>query len=74
LTEVAAAGDRAKSLAALRDFLASELVKCDGRGAAALAHEFRETLRELSAVEMPEGDAVDELAAERAKRRAGASA
>ena len=73
LDVVAASGDRAAALAALRDLLARELVASDGRGTAALAREFRDTLRDLAGVAMPEGDAVDELAQARAERRSAAS-
>jgi hypothetical protein len=69
LIEVAKTGDQAKQLAALRDLLARELVGSEGRGVAALAREYRDTIRELSTISAPEVDEVDELKSRRARRR-----
>lgn len=73
IVSAAASGDRVEALRASRDLLAARLADCDGRGAAALAREFRETVRELASISAVAGDEVDELAAARAARRGGAA-
>lgn len=73
LVSAAVSGDRVAALTALRDLLAGQLAGCDGHGAAALAREFRETVRELASISAVAGDEVDELAAARAARRGGAA-
>lgn len=70
LVAAAASGDRVQLLKALRDKLAADLVGCGGHGSAALARELRATAEELSSLGARDGDDVDEIAAQRAARRA----
>lgn len=78
LRAVVAKGDRAKSLEAIRDALASELEVAEGPAAAVLARELRLTLAEIDATGAGQkrtalDDLDDELAGRRAKRRSVAS-
>ncbi len=71
LTEVAATGDRRRTLEALRDALAANLVAADPANVAALAKQLRETVAELDGLPNAEVvSPVDVLAAKRAARRA----
>ncbi|WP_157251108.1 hypothetical protein [Nonomuraea typhae] len=74
LVEEVGSGDRRRALKALRDKLAAELSGSEGRTSAALAKELVAVLRELDSLPLPkEASSVDDLAAKRAARRAGAS-
>lgn len=73
LSEFAAAGDRRKSLEALRDLLARQLETAD-RDVPALARQLREVMADLDALPNPhEKSRVDELNKRRAQRRAKAA-
>jgi hypothetical protein len=75
LEAVVAAGKRQDSLEAIRDHLAAALMSSQSaRESAVVARELRETIRELDSLGVVEVDDVDDIAAQRAKRRAGATA
>ena len=66
LVEVAAGGDRRRTLEALRDTLARTIVGAEPSNVAALGKQLRETLTELAGLtDGVEVDEVDELAARR---------
>lgn len=72
--QVARAGDRRRTLEALRDRLARDLDEAPATVSAQLASQLRETLRELDALPIAEeASAVDEIAARRKARRATSS-
>lgn len=71
LLEAIRAGKRADALRALAIGLGQEF---DKSPAPFVAKELREVLKELDSLGVAEGDDVDDLAAQRAKRRSGASA
>jgi hypothetical protein len=74
LAEVAASGDRRATLEALRTKLASEIENATGRDVASLSKELTSVMRELEAIPTGrEESAVDDLAARRAQRLAGAA-
>jgi len=67
-------GSRADALRSVRDLLARNLVVADTpREVAVVARELRELLRELDSLGGAEVDDVDDIAAQRAKRRAAAA-
>lgn len=72
LRDVVASGDRVKSLEAMRDLLASRLSAAQyDKDVAPLSKRLDEVMAELAALSPPKRESrVDELAAERAKRRA----
>lgn len=74
LADTVSAGFQRDSLVVIRNFLARELESASGREAAVIARELRETIREIQALGGAEVDDVDDIAAQRAKRRSGASA
>lgn len=71
VSEVAGSGDRAKTLAALRDYLAGLIDTFDGppRDIAPITKQLADVVRELDelAPVQRKGTALDELAARRAK-------
>lgn len=74
LPDVVASGDRRKSLEAIRDHLALNLVDAEGREIAPIAKELRAVMAEIYSLPGErEGSKSDELAAKRAARRAAAS-
>lgn len=73
LPDVVASGDRRKSLEAIRDHLATNLVDAEGREIASIAKELRAVMAEIYSLPgAREGSASDDLAAKRAARRAAA--
>lgn len=77
LSEVASTGSTLAALEAVRDLIAADLEACESmRDKAALYLRFTDTINAIDAIRPPEvkGDAVDEIAARRAARRAGTSA
>lgn len=73
--EVVAGGDRRRSLEVLRDVLALSIAAADPENVAALAKQLRDTLTEIAALPVAkEASAVDDLARQRAARRATAKA
>jgi hypothetical protein len=75
LTEVVALGERRRSLESLRDVLASTIAAADPENVAALAKQLRDTMTEIAELPVPkEVSPVDELAKQRAARRATAKA
>lgn len=73
LPEIVATGDRRKSLEAVRDHLARNLVDAEGREVATIAKELRNVMAELYSLPGErEGSKSDELAERRARRRAAA--
>lgn len=74
LSTVVKSGDRRETLIALRDHLASRLESASDRDAAALSLRLQSVLAELGDEVAREGGSVDDLAAKRAARRAGAAA
>ncbi|MEU8270144.1 hypothetical protein AB0B89_23670 [Sphaerisporangium sp. NPDC049002] len=74
LVEEVASGDRRRGLEAIRDKLADELGRALGPDAARLAKELTSVMRELATVPTGrEESTVDDLAARRAHRLAGAA-
>jgi hypothetical protein len=73
LASVVQAGDYAASLAALRDYIATQLDSCDSkRDAAALTARLADVLERIEAIPTrAEVSAADEVAQRRAARRAG---
>lgn len=73
LIDVAAQGDRRKTLEALRDVLASSILEADADKRASLAARLTDVLGQIDALSPPEvkGDAVDEIAQRRLARGAG---
>jgi hypothetical protein len=70
--EIAKQGDRLKTLEALRDRLAEEIDKGpEPRDLAALSSRLEKVLAEIDGLGGVEGDAVDEIKAQRVKRLAG---
>lgn len=68
------AGDLRASLEAVRDRLVAELGKPDSSSAvASLSKQLVDVLLKLDALPTKEASAVDDLAAKRARRRAGTS-
>ena len=66
LIAVVSEGDRAKSLQALRDTLATTIATAEPSNVAALAKQLRDTMTELAGLsDDVEVDALDELAARR---------
>lgn len=75
LQKVVAEGDHRKSLIALRDHLAGELIVAEGRDKAPLVRELRAVLAEIDAIPtLREGSVVDSLATEHADELAAARA
>ena len=71
LVKAAATGDRVKALTALRDHLAGRMLEADDRSVSAIAKQLSDVLRDLEALAPPKvKSAVDDLAKQRAKRRA----
>lgn len=69
-------GDYLEALRATRDAIVADLQECESmRDKAALYSRLESTLKLIEAAKPPEqkGDAVDEIAARRAARRAGAT-
>jgi uncharacterized protein YoaH (UPF0181 family) len=66
-------GDKRDALEAIRDRLAAELIRSKGQAAAAVAKELRATIDAIEALPGGEVSKVDDLAAQRAKRRADAA-
>jgi hypothetical protein len=74
LIKVVQSGDRRQSLEAIRDRLASELDEAEGRDVAPIAKELRNVIDTIEALPgAREGSKSDDLAAQRAKRRAQAT-
>lgn len=76
VAKAAATNDRLATLVALRDTLARSIDGCDSlRDMAALSRQLTAVLTEIAELAPPEqkGDAVDEIAARRSARRAGAA-
>lgn len=76
LQSVLRQGDRRKSLEALREKLAAELDQAVGRDIAAIAKELRNVVDAIDAIPISREESVvdqlaDEVAAQRAKRKAG---
>jgi hypothetical protein len=66
------AGDLRKQLQALRDFLAERLLHAPAREQAPIAAQLRAVLIDLNGLPVPkEGSVLDEVAKQRAARRAG---
>jgi hypothetical protein len=68
LAAVVRAGDRRRSLEALRDRLAADIDAADARLVPALAKQLVDVLRDIEGLREPEGSALDDLAARRAAR------
>ena len=64
--------DRRGALETLLRLLASSLLEAAPSARAGLAREYRATLAELSSLTVAEADPIDDLAAQRARRRADA--
>lgn len=63
LRDVSGDGERLEQLTALRDILAASIDNCESmRDLAALSRQYRETIREIDAIESGEDDG-DEIAA-----------
>lgn len=71
----AVGSSRLEGLRALRKVLADEIEAASGSAAASLAHQLRDTLREIESLEklIPKGSVVDDLASRRKGRGAGSS-
>ncbi|GAA2364778.1 hypothetical protein [Streptomyces carpaticus] len=73
LAAAISSGDRRTALEAVRDKLATELGRADGRDAAAVARELRAVLDALDALPGGEVSTLDDLSARREARRADAA-
>jgi hypothetical protein len=70
LFETVVAGNRLKSLEALRDMLAATVQSADAPYVAALSKQLADVLREIDALNPPKQvSTIDDLAARRAERR-----
>ena len=68
--EAIASGDYRKSLEALRDRIAADILSVDGCHTAPLAKQLADVLAKLDTLKPAEESRVDDLAARRADRRA----
>lgn len=76
LAESAAAGDQLQTLRDLRDVVAASIVECDSlRDMASLSGRLQSILDQIATLEGPKeaGDGIDEIAQQRAARRASAA-
>lgn len=76
LTESAASGNQLEALRDLRDLLAKSITECDSlRDLASLSGRLQSILDQIAELEGPKesGDGIDEIAQQRAARRASAA-
>lgn len=76
LTESAASGNQLEALRDLRDVLAKSITECDSlRDLASLSGRLQSILDQIAELEGPKeaGDGIDEIAQQRAARRASAA-